>query len=156
MKQHTWFVAACLLACAPAVTPALAQPIVFTEAAGLRHACGGVGAEERREMEALRRAGQLEILFTSEKRGAFVSGVDVEIAPRAATGAPTRFRAQGPTCLVEAAPGTWRVTARLGAAERTREVKLAATGARIVITFPDEAADGIRASEEEKRQARQP
>lgn len=141
-----------LLACAVA-GHAAAQALSFREAGGIRHVCGGVGAEERDAIQALRKPGQLELLFVSEKRGAYLSSVDVEVTGPG--GATARFAAEGPTCLVEAAPGTWRVRARVGSVERSREVKLSAKGAKATLTFPDEPWDGIRASEEEKRQARE-
>lgn len=132
-----------------------AQPLSLRDAGGLRYACGGVGAEERRELQALRRPGQLEILFASAARGAYLADVEVEVVSRAG-GAPARFRAAGPTCLVEAPAGRYRVTGRLGATERGRDVNLPRSGAKVVLTFPDEPWDGIRASEAEKRQAREP
>jgi len=136
-----------------AALPAASQPLSFRDAGGLRFACGGVGAEERDALQAMRRPGQLELLFVSEKRGAYLSAVDVEVAGPG--GATTRFRSEGPTCLVEAPPGDWKVRARVGNVERSRDVKLTARGARAVLAFPDEPWDGIRASEEEKRQARE-
>ena len=134
---------------------AASQTLVLQPSGSVRYACGGVGAEERRELAALRHPGQLEILFASASRGTYLAAVDVEVTG-AATRSPARFRAEGPTCLVEAAPGRYRVSARIAGTERTREVTLGKSGAKVTITFPDEPWDGIRASEDEKRQARQP
>lgn len=141
---------------APALLPlvAAAQALALQPAAGLRYACGGVGAEERRELAQLRRPGQLEILFTSASRGSYLAAVEVEIVPTG--GGTARFRAEGPTCLVDAPAGRYRITARLGGTERSREVVLSKAGTKVAFTFPDEPWDGIRASDEEKRQARQP
>ena len=142
-----------LAAALAAALSASAQVLSFRDAGGLRYVCGGVGAEERDALQALRRPGQLELLFASEKRGAYLSAIDVEVAGPGGAGA--RFRSDGPMCLVEAPPGAWKVRARVGAAERSRDVKLTSRGARATLTFPDEPWDGVRASEEEKRQARE-
>lgn len=150
-------IATLLLLATPALLPlaAAAQALALQPAGGVRHACGGVGAEERRELAALRRSGQLEILFASASRGSYLAAVEVEIVPMNG-GAAARFRAEGPTCLVDAPAGRYRITARLGGTERSREVSLTKAGTKVAITFPDEPWDGIRASDEEKRQARQP
>ncbi len=147
--------AALLAAIVPLAVPAQAPPIREAETA--RWKCGGVGAEERRDLAALARQSNLELTFTTQKRGAFVAGVEVEL--RSAEGTARRFVAEGPICIVDAAPGTWRVLATLNGVERSREVRLGARGkpgAKVALTFPDEPSDGIRATEEEKAQARKP
>jgi len=142
-----------LLAVLVSALPAAAQSLAFRDAGGARHVCGGVGAEERDALQALRRPGQLELLFASAKRGAFLAGIDVEISR--AGSPPIRFRADGPTCLVEMGPGALQVRARSGSVERSRSVQLGNKGVKVTMTFPDEPWDGIRATEEEKRQARE-
>lgn len=137
--------------------PVFAQSRASPEAGPVRWTCGGVGAEERRDLAARARESNLEILFTTQKRGAYVAGVEVELRP--ASGAAQRFVAEGPICVVDAAPGTWRLRATLNGIERTREVRLGArgkAGAKVTLAFPDEPSDGIRATPEEKEQARRP
>lgn len=138
-------------------SPAFAQSSPGGDAGAARWACGGVGAEERRDLAARARESNLEIRFTTQKRGAYVAGVEVELRP--ASGAAQRFVAEGPICVVDAAPGAWRLRATLNGVERTREVRLGArgkAGAKVTLAFPDEPSDGIRATEEEKEQARRP
>jgi hypothetical protein len=125
----------------------------------LRWACGGVGADERRALAAARGEANLEVVFVSAKRGGYLAGARLEIG-RAAGAAPLlTVVAEGPVCHLAAPPGAYRLAARIGELERTRVVRVPAPGnapARVVFAFPDEPWDGIRASEEEKRQAREP
>lgn len=148
--------AALLMAVVPHLASAQSAP--SPEAQAVRWTCGGVGAEERRDLAARARESNLEITFTTQKRGAFVAGVEVELRPTGA-GTAQRFVAEGPICAVDAAPGTWRLSATLNGVERTREVRLGARGkpgTKVALAFPDEPSDGIRATEEEKAQARKP
>jgi hypothetical protein len=139
-----------------ALLPARGQPLRQQSAGDLRYTCGGIGADERRALESLRGDARLEIVLATAKRGAYLSDVAVAIQ---AGGAPAvRFVASGPICLVDAPPGSYRIEARQGEVVRAQNVKIGGgrTHARIVMTFPDEPWDGILASEEEKRQAREP
>lgn len=134
-------------------SPAAAQALSFRDAGAARWVCGGVGAEERRALESLRRPGQLELLFASTPRGAFLAGVEVEVT--GSGGSVLRATAEGPTCLLELPRGTYRIAARLGGVQRTLDWRSGGP-ARLVFSFPAEPWDGIRATEEEKRQAREP
>jgi hypothetical protein len=140
-----------LAACAGAAT---AQDIPMKEHAGLRFACGGAGVEERAALAALRPQANVELLFVTAKRGGYLA--DVEIAVYAADkDAPVlQLIAVGPTCLLFAPKGTYRIDASYGGVKRSMKVAAGAKQARVVFGFPDEPWDGIRASDEEKREAR--
>jgi hypothetical protein len=56
---------------------AWAGPLAMTSEAGMRWVCGGVGAEERRELAALEPQANLRLLFVTEKRGGYLADVAV-------------------------------------------------------------------------------
>jgi hypothetical protein len=140
-----------LAACAGAAT---AQDIPMKEHAGLRFACGGAGVEERAALAALRPQANVELLFVTAKRGGYLA--DVEIAVYAADkGAPVlQTTAEGPMCMISAPAAKYRVEATYGGVKRSAQIAAGAKQARVVFGFPDEPWDGIRASDEEKREAR--
>lgn len=140
-----------------AASLAAAEDLALKEEAGMRWACGGVGAEERAALAALRPQANLELLFVTAKRGGYLADAEVTVAPRKASSAALRLRAEGPICLLAAPAGEYQVTAELAGAKRTLPVAAGAPGkapARLVFTFPPEPWDGIWADPEEKRQAR--
>ena len=130
---------------------AAAQPA----ASEVRWTCGGIGSDERRMLEELRRDAKLELLFVTARRGGYVAGARVSVNRGATTVAS--FDADGPICLVDLPPGSYRIEARIGEATATSVVTISAKGgtSRAIFRFPEEKSDGIEASEEEKRQARE-
>jgi hypothetical protein len=134
-----------------------AGSLAMKEEAGLRWVCGGVGADERRELGRLGAESNLEILFVSARRGGYLSGAQLLLQPAGATVPSLQVEADGPICHVDAPAGLYRVQARLGGIDRAVTVRVPPRGARsvrAVLAFPEEPWDGIRASDEEKRQAR--
>jgi hypothetical protein len=149
-------IAAALALAAPLCVAA--QSIAFQRSGDIAWACGGVGSDERHALDTLRGEAQLELLLVTAQRGAYTSGTSVSVAP-AHGGTPVTFVADGPTCLVQAPPGSYRIEGRYGATTRDASVRVAAKGkpARLVMSFPDpEPWNGIRASDEEKREAATP
>jgi hypothetical protein len=139
-----------------AMLPVHADPPRLQTSGDIRYACGGIGSDERRALESLREDARLEVVFASAKRGAYLSDVLLAIQR---SGAPAvEIVANGPICIVDGPPGSYRIEARAGDAVRSQVVRIAPGRGhtRIVMAFPDEPWDGIRASEEEKRQAREP
>lgn len=140
-----------------AALPAYGQPPALQQQGDVRWVCGGVGADERRALDALRPQANLEIVFASDKRGGYIAGADLAVLRGKAETPVLRITSDGPLCLLHAPPGPYTLRARVGSAERSRTVRVPDKGiARAVLAFPEEPWDGIRASEEEKRQARQP
>jgi hypothetical protein len=137
--------------------PAASAATEFAAEGGLRYACGGVGAEERRALKALEAQASLRLLFVTAKRGGYLA--DAEVAVADAGGATRlRLRADGPICLLALPEGKYRITATLGGVTRTAaaEVRGAPGRARaIAFEFPGEPWDGVWASAEEKQQARE-
>lgn len=143
--------AACLAALALLAAPAV-------HAAGEAVACGGVGAEERAALKAREGGVALKLLFVTAKRGGWLA--DAEVAVADARGAELlRTRADGPICHVSLPEGRYRITAVFAGATRAASVavpaKPAARPQQVVFAFPAEPWDGIWASDEEKRQARE-
>ena len=124
--------------------------------AGVKWNCGGIGSDERRALEAQRGAAKLELTFVSRKRGGFLAGAQVTVKRGEATVAT--FEADGPICLLDLPAGAYRIEARLNDFTATTTARVPSSGRapRALLRFPDEPSNGIEASEEEKRQAREP
>ncbi len=141
-------------ACAAALA-LLAVPVVH--AAGESIACGGVGVEERAALRAREGAASLKLVFVTAKRGGWLADAEVVVAD--AKGKELlRTRADGPICHVNLQEGRYRITAALGGATRAASVTVPARPSgpqQLVFAFPGEPWDGIWASDEEKRQARE-
>lgn len=140
-----------------AINGASAAPLAMTEEQGVRWVCGGVGAEERREIAALEPQANLRLLFVTQKRGGYLADAEVALSERGAAAPRVSFRADGPICLLKVPAGDYVVKAKLGGKERSAQVKAGAeTGkpAGAVFAFPPEPWDGIWASDEEKQGAR--
>ena len=131
---------------------ALAQDVALKEQNGLRYACGGAGVEERAALAALRPQANLELLFVTAKRGGYLA--DVAVTVYAGDKALLRVNAGGPMCELAAPAANYRIEAVYGGVKRSQEVSAGAKIARLVFRFPDEPWDGIRATDEEKRQGR--
>ncbi|HSN21811.1 MAG TPA: hypothetical protein VLS49_14115 [Usitatibacter sp.] len=118
--------------------------------------CGGVGAEERQALDVLRPKSRLEVLFVTAKRGGYLSDVDLTVSRNGER--VLQVASEGPVCLLDAPPGNYRIEGTRDGVTRTARATLAASGGmrRVVLAFPDEPWDGIRASPEEKAQAAQP
>lgn len=138
---------------------AAAQSIAFQRSGDIAWACGGVGSDERREIDALRAQAGLELLLVTAPRGAYLAGVQVAIAPASGRVPETTLVAEGPTCLLQAPPGRYRIEATYHGVTRGTTASVAAKAtkpARVVLSFPGDESDDIRASDEEKRQANSP
>jgi hypothetical protein len=147
-----------LVVCALALAAFSAQarePQMASEGA-VQYFCGGVGADERRAMQALEPQANLKLLFVTVKRGGYLADAAVTISD----GKATRFSAvaDGPVCLLQLPAGKYRVTADIGGTRRSVQVAVGAQAGKprqAAFSFPGEAWDGIWASDEEKQQARE-
>lgn len=133
---------------------AAAQDIGMKEHAGIRWACGGAGIEERAALASLRSQANLELLFVTAKRGGYLA--DVEVSVHAADKGPPvlQLTAEGPICMISAPAARYRIEVSYGGVKRSRQVAASAKQVRVIFGFPEEPWDGIRASDEEKQQAR--
>ena len=153
-------------ACMAALSALLAVPagaavesLALRDAGALRWVCGGIGADERRSLASISAGTNLEVLFVSAKRGGYLAGAQLVVYGRGVPQPLLRVESTGPVCRIDAPAGEYRLVASLDGVTREKVVRLGRPGhqgARAVMTFPDEPWDGIRASEEEKRQARAP
>lgn len=125
---------------------------------GLQWSCGGVGSDERRALAGLGDEAALELVMVTARRGGYVAGAEVSLRGTTSKGAQLSGVADGPICLFKLPPGTYKIEALLDGTRREARAVVKAGGkpARVVMTFPEKAWDGIRASAEEKRQARAP
>jgi len=131
---------------------AVAQDIVMREQGGIRWACGGVGVEERAALAALRPQANLELLFVTAKRGGYLA--DVAVTVYAGEKSVLQLTAEGPMCELSAPAGKYRIETAYGGVKRSQQVTVGAGLSRVVFGFPGEPWDGIKASDEEKQQAR--
>lgn len=126
-------------------------------AAGEAIVCGGVGAEERAALRAREAGVALRLVLVTAKRGGWLADAEVVVAD-ARGGELLRTRADGPICHVTLPEGRYRVSATLAGVTRVAGVAVPARPARpqqVAFAFPGEPWDGIWASDEEKRQARE-
>lgn len=127
------------------------------QSAGESIACGGVGVEERSALREREGGVALRLLFVTAKRGGWLADAEVAVFDVRGT-QRLRTRADGPICHVRLPGGRYRITAALGGATRAASVQVPDNPVRpqqIVFAFPGEPWDGIWASDEEKRQARE-
>lgn len=126
------------------------------EHAGLRFACGGIGVEERAALAALRPQANVELLFVTAKRGGYLADVEVTVYAADKSSPALQTTAEGPMCMLSAPAAKYRIEAAYGGVKRSAQVAADKKPARVVFGFPEEPWDGIRASDEEKQQARTP
>ena len=132
------YLLAAALALPAAAGYAQPQPLAMQDKAGVSYACGGIGDEGREALLALRPQANIELLLVSEKRGSYLAGVNLRLA-RAGSGAEgAHIQAEGPICLIQAPPGTYRIDATYEGVTRSRNVT-ASTGRPkpAVFAFPD-------------------
>jgi hypothetical protein len=121
--------------------------------------CGGVGSDERREQSARAAGSNLSLEFFVERSGAYVADVDVAVKP--ARGDAVTLVTDGPICYLALPPGRYTVEATYHGATRTAAAMIPAAAhkpVRVAIAFPAsvEKDENIRATPEEKEQARKP
>ncbi len=120
---------------------AAAQPIGMRESDGVRWVCGGVGEEERESLAAFRPEANLSLLFVAGKRGAYLADVAVSLYAAGSKTPRLEFRADGPMCLLRAAPGRYRIEASLNGVKRAADAEVtrgAKQPARAVFVFPEQ------------------
>lgn len=135
-----------------------AQHIAMKGDNGVQWSCGGVGAEERREMSALEPQANVAILLVTEKRGGYLADVDVLLFHTNTSSPRLKISADGPMCLLRVPPGRYRVEGIFRGATRRAQANVPASTVhpvRVVLAFPGEPWDGIWASPEEKQQAKE-
>jgi hypothetical protein len=131
-----------------------AQDISMKKDGAIAWACGGAGVEERVALAALRPQANLELLFVTAKRGGYLA--DVAVTVYEGDKPVLQVTAEGPMCELAAPAGKYRIEAVYGGVKRSQQASAGAKISRVVFRFPEEPWDGIRASDEEKQQARAP
>lgn len=138
---------------------AAAQSLAMKEQNGVHFACGGVGADEREALAALRSEANLELLFVTAKRGGYLADVAVAVQGPDAASPRLEFTVDGPQCVMRVPEGRYRIEASYAGHKRVQQTNAGRTTgkpARVVFSFPGEPWDGIWASDEEKKPTRGP
>ena len=85
------------------------------EQAGVRWVCGGIGFEEREAMSPLRQRANVELVFVTAPRGAYLADVLLTVHAGGSEEHVLSARTQGPICLLHLPAGRYRIEAsRLG------------------------------------------
>lgn len=131
MKRFGWW-AILMLACAlpPATGAGSAQERALTGSSGaVAYASGGVGAEERAAIEALRGDYNLRLVFATRGSGAMLAGVALRIAD--SKGAEVLALDDcGPQAYVRLPAGRYSVSVTSEGIEQRRRVTVGSGGAR--------------------------
>jgi len=146
------------VALAAACATAQAQELTMKEQDGLRWVCGGVGVEERQALAALEPQANLKLLLVTEKRGGYLADVGVSLYDAGAQAPRLSVVADGPMCLIHAPAGRYRIEGSSGTVKRSATANVPKESkhpVRVVLSFPGEPWDGVWASDEEKRGARE-
>ena len=130
------------------------QDIAMKTQGGIGWVCGGAGVEERAALAALRPQANLELLFVTARRGGYLADVEVAIFPGDKNSPVVQITAGGPICMISVPKGNYRIDATYAGVSRSLRVAADTRQARVVFAFPEEPWDGIKASDEEKQQAR--
>lgn len=100
--------------------PAVAQSVVVHTQGEVRYVSGGVGEDERLDLAAMHAEFNVHMTFAVKRAGNFIADVGVEV--RDAGGRVLLDTvSQGPWLYVRFAPGHYRLRARYGGAEQTRD-----------------------------------
>jgi hypothetical protein len=124
--------------------------------------CGGVGADARRDAASQPSSkANLSLEFFIDRQGAYVADVEVSVKAAGPGGEATKFTTDGPICYLAVPPGRYTVEAIYHGATRTAGANIPAAAhkpVRVAIAFPAsvEKDEGIRATPEEKEQAKRP
>jgi hypothetical protein len=94
------------------------------------------------------------LLFVTAKRGGYLADVVIAIYESDQSSPILQLTAEGPMCLMSTPKGNFRIDAIYGGNRRSVRVAADSRPAQVVFGFPDEPWDGIKASEDEKQQAR--
>src|SRR5689334_15602114 len=92
-------------------TTAIALPAASPLLAPGAHVSGGIGEEDQQRMQLSRTLYSLQLTFAEAGTGAYLSGVDVSVAPLGTGPAFGPFKDCGPLLYVALAPGAYRVRA---------------------------------------------
>jgi hypothetical protein len=92
------------------VTPALpGAGLVIRTMGPISYVCGGIGADEQRQLAERERDFNMSVLFTQGPRGEYLSDVDVKLTREGYEIA--QFRTSGPRCLIRAPEGSYNLQA---------------------------------------------
>ncbi len=111
------------------------------EQGGVRWVCGGIGFEEREALSPLRQQANVELVFVTAPRGAYLADVLLTVHAGNSEEHVVSARTQGPICLLHLPAGGYRIEAsRLGEHRSLAVAGGAADGRpqRTILAFPEE------------------
>ena len=120
---------------------ARAQALAIQERGGVRWVCAGIGFEEREALSPLRQQANVELVFVTAPRGAYLSDVLLAVHAGESDEHLLSVRTQGPICLLHLPAGRYRIEAsRLGEHRSLAVSGGAADGRppRTILAFPEE------------------
>lgn len=105
-----------------------------TSAAGIEYVSGGVGADQREDMAAVRQLYNLHLTFARPKSGAYLAGVNVVIR-NSKKETLLEEVADGPMLFARLPAGTYQVMAAFEGKQQTKAVSVGARGARGLVYY---------------------
>lgn len=130
-----------ILACTvPALWLAMSAPLGAADTAALlapgAYVTGGIGEEERTQMQAVRAQYNLQLIFALAKSGQYVSQVDVSIKKSGSEFEWGPYDNTGPWFFVQLEPGTYRVSATYDGVTQTQTVRVRRSVSERVFYWP--------------------
>lgn len=122
---------------APAPTASVVSPAPTIPGAGLvirtmgpiSYVCGGIGADEQRQLTERERDFNMSVLFTQGPRGEYLSDVDVKLTREGYEVA--QFRTNGPRCLIRAPEGSYNLLANYNGQARSLTLRTGTRNAQL-------------------------
>lgn len=148
---------AAVAAVAASGMPAWAQDVMLLpppevkEENGIRYVTGGIGAEERKALEAMKKDFNLELVFAAKRGGAFLADVDVTI--RDANGREVlRTVADAPIFLAQLPAGRYTVESDYDGQVQKRTVTVKPKSLQqVALHFDDPTVEVIGRGEQGER-----
>lgn len=105
-----------------------------TSASGIEYVSGGVGADQREAMAAVRQNYNLHLTFARPKSGEYLSQVSVMIQNHKREQVLAEV-SDGPMFFARLPAGTYKVTAEFQGKSQTKAVKVGSRGARGLVYY---------------------
>lgn len=100
------------------------------------HLCGGVGVDDREQMQAVRNQYNLHLGFAEAKTGSYVAGVSVRIEPMGKKMDLGPYEDCGPLLYVHLPPGRYKVSATQGGVTQTTTVQVGRRSVEKMLYWP--------------------
>lgn len=137
--MRPWMLAGVLSTLGAALTAVSMYVGAIAAEADIPHRDGGIGAEERAGMDAVRGEYNLRLTFADKVSGAYRADVELEIRDAQAPDRPVLLQKHGagPLLFAKLPPGRYEVKAKVRDRQQVRMVALPASGARELYFYWD-------------------